>query len=259
MWVVATISRAVDDKAAHNLMGASFKRQLQLDGAISAVTFICSKTDDLSVTELLKSVPLDGDPRLCQLELKQSEAEIVRIKQELSSAGENFRDRQDEFEEMCKEIDCYETALCRSADDDPLLIVSPAVRRTRKRRPPKTPTKMRKRSRKDHDDVSEEEDEDEDSEDDYGEFEPLDIEANKKSIPKLEAIRRLRELKFQKELKAVDRRAITEQCRALRRRLREAKARTPALRSQLKSACIKHRNECSRPSIKSQYAEGVRA
>jgi len=45
LWIVAPIIRAVDDKAAKNLLGESFKRQLKMDGGYSSVTFICSKTE----------------------------------------------------------------------------------------------------------------------------------------------------------------------------------------------------------------------
>lgn len=44
LWIVSPINRAVDDKAAKNLLGQSFRRQLKYDGTYSAVTFICSKT-----------------------------------------------------------------------------------------------------------------------------------------------------------------------------------------------------------------------
>jgi hypothetical protein len=50
LWIVAPITRAVDDKAAKSLLGESFKRQLKYDGTYSRVTFICSKTDDISVS-----------------------------------------------------------------------------------------------------------------------------------------------------------------------------------------------------------------
>jgi len=49
LWIVAPINRAVDDKAAKSLLGESFKRQLKYDGTYSRITFICSKTDDISV------------------------------------------------------------------------------------------------------------------------------------------------------------------------------------------------------------------
>jgi len=36
LWIVAPITRAVDDKAAKDLLGESFKRQLKMDGGYSS-------------------------------------------------------------------------------------------------------------------------------------------------------------------------------------------------------------------------------
>ncbi|KAK0753134.1 Dynamin family-domain-containing protein [Schizothecium vesticola] len=60
LWVVAPITRAVDDKTAHNLMGTTFRRQMQFDGAYGNMSFICSKTDDVSITEAMKSIKRDN-------------------------------------------------------------------------------------------------------------------------------------------------------------------------------------------------------
>ena len=60
LWIVAPITRAVDDKAAKSLLGTTFKRQLKFDGSIGAVTFICSKTDDISRIEAADALHL-GD------------------------------------------------------------------------------------------------------------------------------------------------------------------------------------------------------
>lgn len=38
----------MDDKSAHKLLGDSFRRQLLMDGGFSTVSFICSKSDDIS-------------------------------------------------------------------------------------------------------------------------------------------------------------------------------------------------------------------
>lgn len=59
LWIVAPINRAVDDKAAKSLLGESFKRQLKYDGIYSRITFICSKTDDISTTEAAESLKID--------------------------------------------------------------------------------------------------------------------------------------------------------------------------------------------------------
>lgn len=40
MWIFAPQTRAVDDKVAQELMGASFKRQLQMDSGFDRCTFV---------------------------------------------------------------------------------------------------------------------------------------------------------------------------------------------------------------------------
>ncbi|KAB5577792.1 Dynamin family-domain-containing protein [Coniochaeta sp. 2T2.1] len=52
LWIVAPMNRAVHDKTAKDLLGDQFKRQLKYDGIYDLVTFICSKTDDISNTEI---------------------------------------------------------------------------------------------------------------------------------------------------------------------------------------------------------------
>ena len=71
LWIVAPITRAVDDKAAKNLLGTSFKRQLKYDGTYSAVTFICSKTDDISRTEAADALRLGS--QLAQMDEEGSQ------------------------------------------------------------------------------------------------------------------------------------------------------------------------------------------
>ncbi|WQF76503.1 Putative P-loop containing nucleoside triphosphate hydrolase, dynamin [Colletotrichum destructivum] len=56
IWIVAPINRAVDNKTAKDLMSNSIKRQLKLDGAYSALTIICSKTDDITINSAMESL-----------------------------------------------------------------------------------------------------------------------------------------------------------------------------------------------------------
>ncbi|KAI0166678.1 hypothetical protein GGR57DRAFT_34099 [Xylariaceae sp. FL1272] len=58
LWVVANITRAIDDKVAQKLLGQSFKQQLRYDGKYSNVTFICSKTDDISIMAAVEPLGL---------------------------------------------------------------------------------------------------------------------------------------------------------------------------------------------------------
>lgn len=79
-WVLAPMIRAVNDKAAEHLMGDSFKRQLKMDGGLSNITFICSKTDDISLTESLKS-------QAVQKRVEAHAAREAALEQEIAGLG----------------------------------------------------------------------------------------------------------------------------------------------------------------------------
>lgn len=61
LWITADIQRAINAKAAKQLLGDSFKRQLKYDGALSAVTFICTKADDILTTEVQNSLSIEDE------------------------------------------------------------------------------------------------------------------------------------------------------------------------------------------------------
>jgi FtsZ-binding cell division protein ZapB len=51
----------VDDKSAKTLLGETFKRQAKDDNGFSSVTFICPKTDDISITEAIDTLELEDE------------------------------------------------------------------------------------------------------------------------------------------------------------------------------------------------------
>ena len=57
IWLVMPITRAVDDDVTKRLLGDGFTTQLKADGDISKVTFICTKTDDINVSEVNDDIP----------------------------------------------------------------------------------------------------------------------------------------------------------------------------------------------------------
>jgi GTPase SAR1 family protein len=59
LWIVAPITRAVDDRTARILLDDAFKRQVQLDGVLGCITFVCSKTDDIDLNEVNESLGVD--------------------------------------------------------------------------------------------------------------------------------------------------------------------------------------------------------
>lgn len=89
IWIVAPINRAVDNKTAKDLMGDHFKRQLHLDGSFSAVTVICSKTDDMTLESAVTNLKTKLDPETMQAwkEAKDLGRSINTLERQLKSLG----------------------------------------------------------------------------------------------------------------------------------------------------------------------------
>nr|OQO23405.1 hypothetical protein B0A51_11937 [Rachicladosporium sp. CCFEE 5018] len=101
LWIVAPINRAVDDKAAKNLLGNTFKRQLKYDGTYSAVTFICSKTDDISKTEAADALRLGS--RMSKLDGKLSD--IMRKKRLTKKSADQAKDDKADHDKAAEDLD----------------------------------------------------------------------------------------------------------------------------------------------------------
>jgi hypothetical protein len=142
LWIVAPITRAVDDKTAKKLLGDQFKRQLKYDGTYSSVTFICSKTDDISITEASDSLGLDDT-------LADDWFEIDSIKDTTKQLAEQIRELKDQkaaFGEMLKEVEDEEDVwedLERKLDDG-RTVYAPVVGSPRKRKRQSKPSGSRK-------------------------------------------------------------------------------------------------------------------
>ncbi|KAK0191014.1 hypothetical protein F5146DRAFT_1196144 [Armillaria mellea] len=70
IWILAPITRAVDDKTARDLLGDAFKMQLMSDYDDHAITFIASKCDDISCSEVIRALHLEDDDDLVAIEDK---------------------------------------------------------------------------------------------------------------------------------------------------------------------------------------------
>ncbi|KAH7407521.1 hypothetical protein BKA64DRAFT_422019 [Cadophora sp. MPI-SDFR-AT-0126] len=82
VWVIADINRAVDDKVAQDLLGATFKRQLLLNGNYHErfVTFVMTRIDNLNTDEVISNLNLhntslrSATEKEAQLEVELEEA-----------------------------------------------------------------------------------------------------------------------------------------------------------------------------------------
>jgi hypothetical protein len=95
IWILAPITRAVDDKTARDLLGDAFKMQLMMDGNYdpSTITFVATKCDDISCSEVIPALNLERD------------SELMDLEERLETATDEIREaraKKEEADGMCK-------------------------------------------------------------------------------------------------------------------------------------------------------------
>lgn len=108
LWIVAPITRAVDDKAAKNLLGDMFRRQLKYDGTYSAVTFVCSKTDDISNTEATESLGLGDQMSVLDDELSGIETERRRLRKQVKDMKDQKTACTDTMDDVDEQLESWD-------------------------------------------------------------------------------------------------------------------------------------------------------
>lgn len=145
LWIVAPITRAVDDKAAQKLLGDTFKRHLKFDGTYSAVTYICSKTDDISRTEATDSLQLGEEITIIESELRAVNRQRKHLTMQLKEAMDKEEDYKGIFEDVDEKIDIWD-ALKHSLEDGNT-VYPPTEKAKKRRRAARTSTSPRKERR----------------------------------------------------------------------------------------------------------------
>jgi archaellum component FlaC len=130
LWIVAPITRAIDDKAAKNLLGNTFKRQLKYDGIYSAVTFICSKTDDISRIEATESLRLGSQMQEIEDRIADANTRRRAFAQDLKAQKDKKKDYIDTIEDIEDQIETYEK-LQEKAEDGKTVFAPGAQKRKR--------------------------------------------------------------------------------------------------------------------------------
>lgn len=101
LWITADIQRAINAKAAKQLLGDSFKRQLKYDGGFSAVAFICTKADDILTTEVQNSLNIEDElgDYWEQIEFLSSRRDM------LTSQIDSLKQQKRAFEEQIEDLE----------------------------------------------------------------------------------------------------------------------------------------------------------
>ena len=261
LWIVAPITRAVDDKAAKSLLGETFKRQLKMDGGFSAVTFICSKTDDISLMEAQESLGLDEQMLPSWEKVDNLVAEQKRLKQQLDEMKDSVAVYEEVVNDTDEQIEVWEK-LEESASGGEV-VYTPRPQRSKKRKSgsrQSLPKKKRKACSSDDDDsdfivdddVIEGDDEVSDvdsSTQDFEQGDPLTLEQIQE---------RLLDLKKIKKDGRTQKRELNAKIVNLRKKLMTVKESEKGITAEMSQLCIAGRNQYSRGAIQQDFAAGIK-
>lgn len=263
LWIVAPINRAVDDKAAKSLLGESFKRQLKMDGGFSAVTFICSKTDDISISEAQDSLGLDEKMIPSWEELDRLSAEQKALEKRLKELKETKAVYEDVANDVDEQIEVWET-LQESVNDGKVAYAPKAKFAGQKRKATNIERPSKKKKRKiasdDEDDgdfIDKDTDDSDDSQDAEGESSNDDSQ-DQESLTEDQVVTRLQELKTTKKDARVQKREITEKIQDIREELKKVGEAEFKINSEMSALCISGRNQYSKGAIQQDFAAGIK-
>ncbi|KAH0183485.1 hypothetical protein KCU99_g9481, partial [Aureobasidium melanogenum] len=240
LWIVSPINRAVDDKAAKHLLGSTFRRQLKYDGTYSAVTFICSKTDDISNTEATDSLSLadeieELDDQLILIEHQRRETDKEARKLEDQKMA--LRNTMDNCDDVIEEWEALEEKLIDGKT------VYPPVVKTRKRKRSLSST------------GSGDEDEDRYSDESSNKSQSPD---RGPSLTAEDIETKIQELKDQKKEARLGRTEIEAEIKELKTKIKDFKAEVRSIEDNRSRICISARNQYSKSAIQVDFAAGIK-
>lgn len=251
LWIVAPINRAVDDKAAKTLLGDSFKRQLKYDGGFSSVTFICSKTDDISITEAIDSLELEDEVSELECERAQHAKEIQKIEQDIAILKDEQADYRVALSNLNDEIDQWEAL--RDALDEGKTVYAPLAASNKRKRGSLSNQARKNKMRDDSDDdfIATDDDETEDEEETINDIarEPLSEDDIKQKL------KELRDSKKDARRAGIEKKQAIDE---LKPQISELNKKIDVVKSRISRICIAGRNEYSKTAIQADFAAGVK-
>ncbi|KAF7899405.1 hypothetical protein EAE99_012326 [Botrytis elliptica] len=268
LWVCAPINRAVDDKAAKSLLGESFKRQLKYDGQFSRITFICSKTDDISVLEASDSLGLEDVMTEDYAKIDQIDKEVDKLNAKIAELKESMAVYNDIYHDADESLDIWDD-LRRDLDAGKTVYAPKAkLEKSPKRKRSSSPKKSRKKSKKsesedDDDDFIDDDDEDDDrevqdevsdnetevEEEDPDRGEPLTVEDIEQKID---------ELKDTKKKARKEKVAIELAIKDVKNQSKGFDAERKEIDTRMRAICIDGRNNYSKTAIQQDFATGIK-
>ncbi|GJC86751.1 nuclear GTPase SLIP-GC [Colletotrichum liriopes] len=256
LWVVAPITRAVDDKTAKTLLGDHFKQQLKYDGAYNNITFICTKADDISLDEAAPSLGIDEFIANEQERKTQTETQIEEKKQALAALELQKPSILERYGNATRDVDTWQGLRKQVAKGERAFapMASPQKRKRSQLQTVKEPATTKKVKKdvasSDTDDTSDESDPDDGNDsDEEGQREPLTLEGTRKKLD---------ELKAAKKAVKQEKRDLFKRVSHLKDEVKSLNKQRAAVKVNMYRECIQGRNTYSRDAIKQDFAFGLK-
>jgi hypothetical protein len=254
LWIVAPINRAVDDKAAKSLLGDSFKRQLKYDGTYSNVTFICSKTDDISITEASDSLGLDEQISRFDDQKRDIEKQVESLQDSIKNFRESKEVYKGIYDDAEDELEIWETL--REDADDGKTVYAPKPK-SEKRKRSSSATKQRKRHQRsgsDSDFGSGSDRSDTDASDGSG----SEKEDHGAPLTGDQIRSKIEEIKSTKKNARRERLGLEEKVKSSRKEIDALKKKEATIIAEMSAICIAGRNQYSKGAIQQDFAAGIK-
>ena len=222
---------------------------------IASVTFICSKTDDISLTEAQDSLGLDDETAPAYEELAVLRDTLKSSRKEL----EELKDSKSIFEEIMNDAD-EQIEVWESLDgklEDGKTVYRPKA--AAKKRKSGGINKSRKRLRKNSSDTEESDDsefKDTDSEDDDESI--AEASQDQEPLTNEQISTKLQELKSTKKEARTQKHEVLAKMESVRKDIKDAKRSEEKIESDLSALCISGRNQYSTGAIQQDFAAGIK-
>ncbi|KAJ5035261.1 Dynamin family-domain-containing protein [Bipolaris maydis] len=252
LWIVAPINRAVDDKAAKTLLGDSFKRQLKYDGGFSSVTFICSKTDDISITEAIDSLELDGEIAELEQQSGSYDEQIEQIHRRIKELEESQQVYKLAMESLAEKIETWETLHERLQDGEPVYAPITPLKKRKNTSSDKRPLKRQELQQNFDGEVSDSDDEVSDSD---GE---VQFQGERLVLSELDVRNKLKELREAKRNARQESTKMQSAIDDLGPQIGTLQTEKGKIRAEMSRICIAGRNLYSKSAIRQDFAAGIR-
>ncbi|KAI5795262.1 hypothetical protein EDC01DRAFT_654675 [Geopyxis carbonaria] len=259
LWIVAPITRAVDDKTAHKLMGDGFRRQLLMDGGFSSLSFICSKSDDISVSEAMLSLNLDEALQNETTEIDKLDAIISAKKRELRSIKDQRELAEGVLDDLETEQDTWQE-LQEGAKDGKTVYAPKEKKRKRSRstdEPQNVAQKPKKARYGDSDDEDFIDDEEEREDSDKLDQSASENEETRVPLTTEEIDQKLETLKTTIRSGRENKKTLTSKLSELKSEISELEDQIRVYENKRATVCIAARNSYSSKAIQNDFAAGL--